>query len=200
MSKKKTTKNTGTQRKKSHSPKGLRTARAWKYIQQVQRWVRTHPELDVLQREARDTDSDRAKRRIEATVNTYDDMLQLLRHAKIEIPNWIETDWLDRNTTGIYGPDYIDHTYSTTLAVAIYILDQLLASGRYQEACSLIPPEALKADVHIPEIKDVSNVFACMPSGIHMLHEPLNGECSPKCSRNSWDTPVSKQPWIDMSM
>ena len=176
MSKKKTTRKTDTRQKKPHSPKGLRTARAWDYFRPVQRWLRTNPELDGLQVEARDADNDRASRRIEATVNTYEDMLQQLAESDIEIPKWVEADWLDRNTTGICGPDYLDHVHSTTLAVAIYILDQLLVAGHYQDAYNLIPAEAMEADLHIPEIKDVCHNEQ-MIRGMVWIIQHRNDDC-----------------------
>ena len=111
---------------------------------------------DTALREGFDLDTHRIERRIEAVVNTIDDMLSVLKTAGLEPQEWTEQEWIKSNLQPLIGCDSLEEGQNTILAAAIWILDRLMESGRYQDASILFPKEEeLIADEEMPAIQDL---------------------------------------------
>lgn len=126
---------------------------ARKYFQAMkkeQRFMR-----DTALREGFDLDTHRIERRIEAVVNTIDDMLSVLKTAGLEPQEWTEQEWIKANLQPLIGCDSLEEGQNTILAAAIWILDRLMENGRYQDAAALFPKEELIADEEMPAIQDL---------------------------------------------
>ena len=116
--------------------------------------------LDPLHREAMDCDEIRAKRRMTAAVNLFDDVAAVARPIcpDVEGVSDFEYEWLSHNVMPSMSFDWNERICSTVLAAAMWMLDQMREHGYFHEACKLFPrDERIFEELELPDIWDTSH-------------------------------------------
>ena len=116
--------------------------------------------LDPLRREAMDCDEVRAKRRLTAAVNLFDDVAAVARPIcpDVEGVSDFEYEWLGHNVMPRMSFDWNERICNTVLAGAMWMLDQLREYGYFHKACELFPrDERIFEELDLPDIWDTSH-------------------------------------------
>ena len=112
--------------------------------------------LDPLHREAMDCDEIRAKRRMTAAVNLFDDVAAVARPIcpDVEGVSDFEYEWLAHNMMPRISFDWNERDCNTVLAAALWILDQLREYGCFNDACLLFPQdERIFEELDLPPVE-----------------------------------------------
>lgn len=120
------------------------------------RWAHRRVSWPAQTREGFDLDPLRLERRINAAVQLYEDFREILHETAPELEGRADEVWLKFCLGAIVGMDGIDFGCNILLGAAIWILDTLAKSGRFEEACKLFPKEKITFDdVPCPEVHDL---------------------------------------------
>ena len=131
-----------------------RMDRGWKHYEEFMKMVKLRSPI-IGSIEDVDFDEDRIARRIKATANVYDETQQYMRTAYPQDPEIIEDLWMGSSLNLHNGYDLKESMYTTGLACAIWMLDQLKKHGRLEEARQLLPQdERIYRDLRMPAVWD----------------------------------------------
>ncbi|MBQ1208460.1 MAG: hypothetical protein IIX65_08010, partial [Lachnospiraceae bacterium] len=120
------------------------------------RWAHRRVSWPAQTREGFDLDPLRLERRINAAIHLYEDFQAILRETAPELECRSDEVWLKLCLGAIVGMDGIDLGCNILLGAAIWILDTLAKSGRFEEACKLFPKEKITFDdIPCPEVHDL---------------------------------------------
>lgn len=136
--------------------------------------------LDPLHREAMDCDEIRAKRRMTAAVNLFDDVAAVARPIcpDVEGVSDFEYEWLSHNVMPRMSFDWNERICSTVLAAAMWMLDQLREYGYFHEACKLFPrDERIFEELELPDIWDTSHEEDALYAMSWIIHH-RNDDCT----------------------
>ena len=116
--------------------------------------------LAPIRREAMDYDEIRAKRRMTAAVNLFDQVAAVAKPIcpDVEGVSDFEYEWLAHNMMPRISFDWNERVCNTVLAAAMWILDQLREYGCFHDACLLFPQdERIFEELELPDIWDTSH-------------------------------------------
>lgn len=140
------------------SKKRLDLAR--KLYREKVRSLNSMSKLAPVRREAMDYDEIRAKRRMTAAVNLFDQVAAVSKPIcpDVEGVSDFEFEWLSHNMMPRISFDWNERVCNTVLAGAMWILDQLRESGHFFDACRLFPQdERIFEELDLPDIWDTSH-------------------------------------------
>ena len=137
---------------------------------------------DPHHREGLDYDPIRLNRRITASVNFVDEVKNRLSDLCPDIPDifYLEDDWLEQNLLPVPSFDYLERYNHTTMAAAIWMLDQVREQGQMLTACQQFPrDERLYDDMEVPDVWDASHSDESLMGMIWVIQH-RNDDCVTK--------------------
>lgn len=142
------------------------------------RWAHRRVSWSAQTREGFDLDPLRLERRTTAAVQLYEDFRKILRETAPELECRADEVWLKLCLGAIVGMDGIDFGCNILLGAAIWILDCLAKSGRFEEACKLFPKEEITFDdLPCPEVHDLRHEDRAILSVLWILMH-RNDDCA----------------------
>ena len=142
------------------------------------RWAHRRVSWPAQTREGFDLDPLRLERRINAAVQLYEDFREILHETAPDLECRADEVWLKLCLGAIVGMDGIDFGCNILLGAAIWILDCLAKSGRFEEACKLFPAEPITYDeIPCPEVHDLRHEDKAILSVLWILMH-RNDDCT----------------------
>lgn len=133
---------------------------ARKLYREKVRSLNSMSKLAPFRREAMDYDEIRAKRRMTAAVNLFDQVAAVTRPICPDIEGVIdfEYEWLAQCIMPGLAFDWNERICNTVLAGAMWMLDQLREYGYFHDACRLFPQDdRIFKELELPDIWDTSH-------------------------------------------
>ena len=132
-------------------------------------------DLSPAAREALDLDPVRFRRRTDATIRLQDRYQAVLEKDGVEVRDATRLAWAVQSLGMHPGADIIDLEHNTTLAAAIYILDNL-PEDRCEEAAHHLP---LETETDTPTILDLNHKESSIRAMHHIIRH-RNDDCTGK--------------------
>lgn len=171
-------KNRNRSAKKGHTTDCKTFAQQAREYGEYLRWAHRRVSRPAQTREGFDLDPLRLERRINAAVQLYDDFREILHETAPELECRADEVWLKLCLGAIIGMDSIDFSCNILLGAAIWILDCLAKSGRFEEACKLFPKEEITFDdLPCPEVHDLRHQDQAILSVLWILMH-RNDDCT----------------------
>ena len=170
---------------------------ARKLYREKVRSLNSMSKLDPLHREAMDCDEIRAKRRMTAAVNLFDDVAAVAKPIcpDVEGVSDFEYEWLSHNVMPRMSFDWNERICSTVLAAAMWMLDQLREHGYFHEACKLFPrDERIFEELELPDIWDTSHEEDALYAMSWIIHH-RNDDCT---GIRAADKEQLERPYMDL--
>lgn len=145
-----------------------------------------------------DYDARRIKRRIQAVVNSVEEICERVASICPDYPEFftVEEDWIEANLHPLMSYDYIETRADTALGAAIWILDQIRDQGDIPEELDrLLDAIDNEADFYMPPIWDPCHSEQMLAGMLYVIQH-RNDDCvgldEKKYQKSEWDNLTSR--------